>query len=128
MKQFNNDMSRLMICSHEDLYQGNLPLHSRLRLLRAIHCFHREKWSKYLHNHFPNSKAQHSFERFVYHLLKYHLWIIYASWTLHYMKKSLIIPSDISEEHLRLFYEKIHRLQTTIVQLKQIISLIKQTI
>lgn len=128
MKQFNNDMSRLMICSHEDLCQGNLSLHCRLRLLRALRCFHREKWSKYLHNHFPTCPTSHSFERFVYHLLKYHLWIIYASWTLHYMTNTLIIPSDISKEHLRLFNEQIHRLQTTIHQIKQLIVRIKQTI
>ena len=122
MIELHNDMSRLMLCSHRDLRRINLARDSRLRLLRAIRCFHREKWSKYLHNYFSNGS---SFERFVYHLLKYHIWIIYASWTLEYLRKFLVI---IPRDNLRFFYEKLHRLQTTIQQIKQLIITMKQTI
>ena len=86
MGKLNNDMSRLMICSNKEYIQYDLTLDIRLRLLRAVRCFHMEKWSKYLMNNFNNDKNLNSiisrnylFEKLVYHLMKYHIWIIYAS-------------------------------------------------
>jgi hypothetical protein len=127
MKKLNNDMSRLMICSNKDLVRYDLSLDLRLRLLRAIRCFHMEKWSKYLMNNFQISQTN-SFEKLIYHLLKSHIWIIYASWTLDYIRKYLIITDDINQENLQLFYEKMIRLQKTINRLKQMIVIIKKTI
>ncbi len=127
MKKLNNDMSRLMICSNKDLVRYDLSLDLRLRLLRAIRCFHMEKWSKYLMNNFQISQTN-SFEKLIYHLLKSHIWIIYASWTLDYIRKYLIITNDINQENLQLFYEKMIRLQKTINRLKQMIIIIKKTI
>ncbi len=124
MKKLNNDMSRLMICSNQDLVQCDLPLDLRLRLLRAIRCFHMEKWSKCLMNNFQHTQ-KNSFEIFIYHLLKYHIWIIHTSWTLNYIRKYLIITNDT---HLQLFYEKMVRLKQTIDRLKQMIIVIKKTI
>ncbi len=105
----------------------DLSLDYRLRLLRAIRCFHMEKWSKYLMNNFQISQTN-SFEKLIYHLLKSHIWIIYASWTLDYIRKYLIITNDINQENLQLFYEKMIRLQKTINRLKQMIIVIKKTI
>jgi hypothetical protein len=128
MNKFHNDMSHLMICSNQELIQYDQSLDIRLRLLRAIRCFHMEKWSKYLMNNFINDKNlnNHLFEKLIYHLLKYHIWIIYASWTLNYIRKYLIITKDIDQENIQLFYEKIKRLKNTIVRLKQIIIIIKE--
>jgi hypothetical protein len=86
-----------------------------------------EKWSKYLMNNFINDKNlnNHLFEKLIYHLLKYHIWIIYASWTLNYIRKYLIITKDIDQENIQLFYEKTKRLKNTIIRLKQIIIIIK---
>jgi len=127
MKKLNNDMSCLMICSNKDLMKYDLSLDYRLRLLRAIRCFHMEKWSKYLMNHFSNDK-NNLFEKLIYHLIKSHIWIIYTSWTLNYIKKYLIITNDINEENLQLFYKKIKHLKNTIYQLKQIVILIKKNL
>ena len=121
LKKLNHDMSRLMICSHLELREYNLELDLRLRLLRAIRCFHMEKWSKYLMNHFQID----SFEKLIYHLLKCHIWIIYASWTLDYIRKYLIINQHTN---LQVFSNKIQRLQTTINRLKQTIEMIKKMI
>jgi len=91
-----------------------------------------EKWSKYLMNNFSNDNKNLSknflFEKLIYHLIKSHIWIIYASWTLNYIRKYLLITKDINQENLQLFYEKIKRLQTTIIQLKQIVIMIKKKI
>ena len=76
MNKMNNDMSHLMICSNKELIKYNLSLDIRLRLLRAIRCFHMEKWSKYLMNNFSNDKND-LFEKLIYHLIKSHIWIIY---------------------------------------------------
>jgi hypothetical protein len=123
-------MSRLMICSNKELIKYDLQLDIRLRLLRAIRCFHMEKWSKYLMNHFNNDKnvisRNYSFEKLVYHLVKYHIWINYASWTINYIRKYLIITKDIDQENIQLFGEKIQRLRNSIVRLKQTISMIKK--
>lgn len=124
MTKLNNDMSRLMICSNQDLVRCDLSLDLRLRLLRAIHCFHMEKWSKCLMNNFQHTQI----ENLIYHLLKCHIWIIYASWTLDYIRKYLIITNDIQQDNLQLFYEKIIRLKQTIDRLKQMIIVIKKTI
>ncbi|CAF2371780.1 unnamed protein product [Rotaria sp. Silwood2] len=133
MNKMNNDMSRLMICSNKDLIQYNLSLDMRLRLLRAIRCFHMEKWSKYLMNNFHNDKnlnniilSNYVFEKLIYHLVKYHIWIIYTSWTLIYIRKYLIITKDIDQENIQLFYEKLQRLKNTIIRLKNIIVMIKK--
>jgi hypothetical protein len=132
MNKLNNDMSCLMVCSNKDLIKCDLPLDLRLRLLRAIRCFHMEKWSKYLMNNFSNDNKNLSknflFEKLIYHLIKSHIWIIYASWTLNYIRKYLLITKDINQENLQLFYEKIKRLQTTIIQLKQTVIMIKKKI
>jgi hypothetical protein len=127
MKKLDNDMSRLMICSNKDLVRYDISLDLRLRLLRAIRCFHMEKWSKYLMNNFQLS-PNNSFEKFIHHLLKSHIWIIYASWTLDYIRKYLIITNDIHQENLQLFYEKMIQLKQTIDRLKQMIIVIKKTI
>jgi hypothetical protein len=127
MKKLNNDMSRLMICSNKDLIACNLSLDYRLRLLRAIRCFHMEKWSKYLMNHVAtdtNRSKTDFFEKLIYHLIKFHIWIIYSSWTLNYLEKYLIITQD-NKENLQLFYNQLKRLQNTIFRLKQMIILIK---
>ncbi|CAF1308944.1 unnamed protein product [Rotaria sordida] len=133
MTKMDNDMSRLMICSNKELIQYNLSFDIRLRLLRAIRCFHMEKWSKYLMNNFYNDKnlnniilCNYIFEKLIYHLIKYHIWIIYTSWTLIYIRKYLIITKDINQENIRLFYEKIQRLKNIIIKLKQIIIMIKK--
>lgn len=133
MNKLNNDMSQLMICSNKQLVQYNLSLDIRLRLLRAVRCFHMEKWSKYLMNNFHHEKSlnniisnNYSFERLIYHLVKYHIWIIYASWTLLYIRKYLVITKDIDHDQIRLFYEKIRRLNYGIIKLKRMIILIKK--
>jgi hypothetical protein len=90
MNKLDNDMSRLMICSNKDLIKYNLSIDLRLRLIRGIRCFHMEKWSKYLMNNFLNDK-NNLFEKLIYHLIKFHIWIIYTIWTLNYIKKYLII-------------------------------------
>ncbi|CAF3164998.1 unnamed protein product [Rotaria socialis] len=133
MNKLNNNMSRLMICSNRELTQYDLSLDMRLRLLRAIRCFHMEKWSKYLMNNFHNDKnlshvnsSHYAFEKLIYHLVKYHIWIIYSSWTLVYIRNNLIITKDVDQEHIRLLYEKIQRLKNAIVKLKQIIALIRK--
>jgi hypothetical protein len=82
-----------------------------------------EKWSKYLMNNFLNDK-NNLFEKLIYHLIKFHIWIIYTIWTLNYIKKYLIID----EENIEIFYEKIKRLKNTINRLKQIIIIIKKNI
>ncbi|CAF1340549.1 unnamed protein product [Rotaria magnacalcarata] len=135
MNKLNNNMSRLMICSNQELTQYDLSLDMRLRLLRAIRCFHMEKWSKYLMNNFQNDKnlshvncSHYVFEKLIYHLIKYHIWIIYSSWTLVYIRNNLIITKDIDQEHIRLLYEKIKRLKSTIVKLKQIVVLIRKNL
>jgi len=127
MNKFDNDMSRLMICSNKDLIKYDLSLDLRLRLIRAIRCFHMEKWSKYLMNHFSTDK-NNLFEKLIYHLIKYHIWIIYTSWTLNYIQKYLIITNNIDQENIEIFYKKLKQLKTTITRLKQIIMIIKKTI
>jgi len=128
MKKFDNNMSCLMICSNGELIQDGLSLDYRLRLLRAIRCFHFEKWSKYFMNNFHYDDNHDSFEKFVYHLIKFHIWIIYCSWTLIYIEKYVVFTTDINEETLRIFYENIQRLKVTIIRLKQMIVEIKKFI
>jgi len=86
-----------------------------------------EKWSKYLMNHFSTDK-NNLFEKLIYHLIKYHIWIIYTSWTLNYIQKYLIITNNIDQENIEIFYKKLKQLKTTITRLKQIIMIIKKTI
>ncbi|UJR15784.1 hypothetical protein I4U23_002717 [Adineta vaga] len=130
MTKFHNNMSRLMLSSHQELIQNDLSIDLRLRLLRAIRCFHKEKWSKYLMNNFPMNTNQiyHNdpFEKLIYHLIKYHIWIIYTSWTLNYIRNSLIIIDTTDHESLQLFYDKIQRLKKSIFQLNQRIILIRK--
>jgi hypothetical protein len=91
MNRLNNDMSRLMICSNKELIQYDLSLDVRLRLLRAIRCFHMEKWSKYLMNNYHSDQNRRNFfEKLIYHLIKCHIWIIYTSWTLNYIEKYIM--------------------------------------
>lgn len=127
MHRCDDQMSRLMISSHRDLARCDLSMNLRLRLLRAIRCFHMEKWSKYLMNHFhvDNSRTDR-FERLVSHLMKYHIWIIYASWTIKYIEKYLVIGQNTKEDELQFFYEKIQRLSHAIVRLKQMIVWIEK--
>ncbi|CAF1064410.1 unnamed protein product [Adineta steineri] len=133
MNKMNNDMSRLMICSNKELIQYDLALDLRLRILRAIRCFHMEKWSKHLMNNFNNDKnlnniqsKNYLFEKLIFHLLKYHIWIIYTSWTLNYIQKYLIITQNMDQENIQLFYDKIKRMQNAIIQLKHMIIIIKK--
>jgi hypothetical protein len=127
MNRLNNDMSRLMICSNKELIQYDLSLDIRLRLLRAIRCFHMEKWSKYLMNNYHSDQNRRNFfEKLIYHLIKCHIWIIYTSWTLNYIEKYIIITKTNDQEKIELFYEKIKRLKTSILKLKEIIITIKK--
>ena len=128
MNKFHNDMSRLMICSNKDLIKYDLSIDLRFRLLRGIRCFHREKWSKYLMNNFSSISKNDLFEKLIYHLIKYHIWIIYTIWTLNYIKKFIIIYKDIDIKNIQLFYEKLQQLKNQIYYLKQMIIIIKKTI
>ena len=132
MNKLNNDMSCLMVCSNKELLQDDIPINVRLRLLRAIRCFHKEKWSKYLMNNFSDNKNlkclvlnNHLFEKLIYHLVKYHIWIIYASWTLIYIRKYLIITKNIDQKNIQLFYKKIKKLRNAVIRLKLITIMIK---
>lgn len=123
MLKLNNDMSCLMICSNKDLIKYNLSLEHRLRLLRAIRCFHFEKWSKYLMNNYSMNKND-LFEKFIYHLIKIHIWIVYTTWTINYIRKYLII----NQENVEIFYQKLKQLKKTIDHFKQIVILITKTL
>lgn len=125
MSKFNNDMSCLMICSNKDLIKYDVTLDYRLRLLRAIRCFHFEKWSKYLMNHFSINNNKDLFEKFIYHLIKIHIWIIYTIWTINYIRKYLIINQENFDD---LFYKKLYQLKQTIKHFKEIIILIKENL
>ena len=126
MNKFANDMSRLMGTSNQELIENALPLDLRLRLLRAIRCFHREKWSKYLMNHTSTHQQHDAFEKLVYHLIKCHIWIVYACWTVHYIRKYLVIIDDTDHQALRLLCDKLQYLKQTIVQLNEMILVIKK--
>ena len=132
MHQCHDDMSRLMICSSRELAQYDLALHQRIRLLRAIRCFHMETWSKYLMNQFPQGKHRSSssrhqpFENLIYHLLKYHPWMVYTSWSLEYVRKfSRVTDAAADKEQIQAFHDKLHRTRNAIVQLKQTLALLE---
>ena len=123
LHRFDNQMSRLMVCSHRELIPCDLSLTLRLRLLRAIRCFHMEKWSKYLLNHFHlDNTRPDRFERLVSQLIKSHIWIIYASWTMQYIERHLFV----NDEDVHFFYEKLRRLSHSIARLQQMIVFIEK--
>lgn len=133
MKKLNNDMSRLMVCSNKELIECNLSLDMRLHLLRALHCFHTENWSKCLMNNFPRDQNMNNmiskydtFEVLVYHLLKYDIWIVYTTWTLIYIRKYLVISNNINPKHIQLTVKRLQQIKHSIVKLKQIIALTKR--
>ena len=123
MHQFNNEMSQLMTTTQEELCSFGLLFDQRLRLLIAIRCFHMEKWSKHLMRHFNDDTLRlDPFENFVFHLLKYQIWIHYASWSIKFVDQHLIeIDENDEKKRTTSFYVQLIHLHKSIDRLHRVL-------
>lgn len=122
MHHFGDEMSRLITTSHGDLLRSTLSLSfdQRLRILIAIRCFHMEKWSKYLMNRFDEGNdCLDPFETFVFHLLKYHIWIDYTSWSMKYIDKYLMKTDESDKNMIKAMHQTSMRLEKSFSLLQQ---------
>lgn len=129
MSHFDNQMSRLMIASQDDLIRHGIVFDQRLHLLRAIRCFQMENWSKTLMNHFRDDRYRFDrFEKLIFHLMKFRIWMFYTLWRFEYVEKFIWKTSNSidNDDEIRSFVRKLQHVETSIVRLKQMILQIKR--
>ncbi|CAF0775635.1 unnamed protein product [Didymodactylos carnosus] len=121
-------IDHLMTCSNRQLAASNVSLYLRIRLIRAIKCFHMEKWSKHIMLNFKDTSSFYNiFEKLIYQLLKVHCIIIYYKWTLGYIQAHMMMRSNnMVDDDIEIVYQNLVNTRDAIQTLHSIITLTKK--